>query len=118
MARFLTLLNRFGERQTTGAEVDLTPAYTVPAGAELGITDIKVMTEAAGALLEVLFWLNDTVSGHQWCAYFGAGAGIYSCHWETPIPFAAGAVVSLTVLGPAPADDVLVAGEWEGELLS
>lgn len=117
MARNMTLIHRFGEDTTAVANQVIVAAYTVPAGAELRISDIKVMCGATGA--NVLdFYLNEAVLGHLFRAQFPAGgAGIYSARWETPMVFTPGQIVSILADEAAVIAGIVVAAEWEGELL-
>ena len=118
MARNLTLIHRFGEITTAAPADVVVAAYTVPAGAELHVSDIKVMCETtAGNALD--FWLTEAVLGNLYRVHFPAGGpAIYSARWETPIVFAAGSVVSIIATEAAVIAGIVVAAEWQGELLS
>ena len=117
MPRNKTLIHRLGEMTTTGGTDVMVAAYTVPAGAVLGITDIKVMAVGVGA--ETLnFYLNEAVLGHLYRVHFpNPGSGIFSARFETPITFTPGQIVSILAVASAAGGNV-AAAEWEGELLA
>ena len=112
MARNTFIRSGFGEiaMGAVPAEAVCVPLYTVPAGGELRITDIKIM---AGMIAGVsTFWINLIGTGHVFALMLG-GAGVLHQTFRTPLPFTAGQSFTITALGPALTN---MRAEWTGKL--